>query len=72
MPTKQQSVRVPDGLESAARYAHPELTRVPTAALLRIGLAVLAGFSIPEAIRLLSREPDSRAKLRYPDGAQTE
>ena len=66
MPTKQQSVRVPDGLERAARARHPELGDAPTAVLLRIGLALLAGVSLSEAIRFLAREPNSREKLRYP------
>jgi hypothetical protein len=47
--TRGVAVRVPEDLEQAAR-ATPELAELPLSTLVRVGLAVLAGHPVPDAI----------------------
>jgi hypothetical protein len=54
--TPQLYVRVPPELEQAARAASPELADVNTATLLRIGLLVLAGHQVEDAVPLAMRK----------------
>ena len=49
--TRGVAVRVPEDLEEAAR-ATPELAELPLSTLVRVGLAVLAGHQVEEAIRV--------------------
>jgi hypothetical protein len=48
--SKISAARIPAELEAAARKAHPELAGQPISLVLRVGLAVLAGLSVGEAI----------------------
>jgi hypothetical protein len=50
MATRGVAVRVPEDLEKAARGAVPELADLPLSTLVRVGLAVLAGHQVPDAI----------------------
>jgi hypothetical protein len=52
MATRGVAVRVPEDLEEAARGATPELAELPLSTLVRVGLAVLAGHQVPEAIKV--------------------
>jgi hypothetical protein len=62
MATRGVAVRVPEDLEEAARGAAPELADMPLSTLVRVGLAVLAGHQVPEAVRvaIASRQPPGR------------
>jgi hypothetical protein len=57
--TRPVAARVPEDLEAEARARAPELAYLPLSALLRVGLAVLAGRDLDDAIRvsLASRQP---------------
>jgi hypothetical protein len=50
--TRGVNARLPHDLEEAARNAHPELADLPVSALVRVGVAVLAGHPLHEAIRI--------------------
>lgn len=52
MATRGVAVRVPEDLEAEARGADPELADLPLSTLVRVGLAVLAGREVPEAIKV--------------------
>jgi hypothetical protein len=52
MATRVAAVRVPEDLEEAARGATPALADIPLSTLVRVGLAVLAGHQVPEAIKV--------------------
>ena len=52
MATRGVNVRVPEDLEAAAREATPELADMPLSTLVRVGLAVLSGREVPEAIKV--------------------
>jgi hypothetical protein len=67
MPTRQQTVRMPDGLEQAVRSRHPELADEPLALLIRAGLAVLAGWSLTEAVNGLRGRARYDGRIRLPD-----
>jgi hypothetical protein len=57
--TRPVAARVPEDLEAAARNRAPELAALPLSALVRVGLAVLAGYQLEDAITvsLESRQP---------------
>ena len=56
MPSTQfKGARVPPGLENEARAAAPELAEYGYSALVRAGLALLAGYTMPEAITWAKR-----------------
>lgn len=44
------SIRIPAELEAAARSARPELAALNRSALLRVGLGVLAGLGVTDAL----------------------
>ena len=48
--TRGVAVRVPEDLEQQARATAPELADLPLSTLVRVGLAVLAGHPVPDAI----------------------
>jgi hypothetical protein len=50
--TRGVAVRVPEDLEAAARKATPELAELPLSTLVRVGLAVLAGHQVDNAIKV--------------------
>jgi hypothetical protein len=50
--TRVMASRVEPSLETLARGAHPALATIDASRLLRIGLAVLAGHKVPEAIEV--------------------
>lgn len=53
MATRGVNVRVPEHLEEAARAGAPELADLPVSALIRVGLAMLAGHQeVSDAIRV--------------------
>ncbi len=54
--TPQLYVRVAPELEQAARSANPELAEINTATLLRVGLLVLAGHQVEDAVPLATRK----------------
>jgi hypothetical protein len=54
--TPQLYVRVAPELEHAARAASPDLADVNTATLLRVGLLVLAGHQVDDAVPLAMRK----------------
>lgn len=51
MPTRQRAGAIPDRMVEDAREKNPELSGVPVASLVRIGLLVLAGVPLAEAVR---------------------
>jgi hypothetical protein len=55
--TPLRTVRVPTELESAARRSSPELASLDFATLARVGLAVLAGHAVRDAITLVRTRP---------------
>ena len=55
--TRLRTVRVPAELESAARESAPELAALDFATLARVGLAVLAGHVVRDAIELVRTRP---------------
>lgn len=57
--TRGVAARVPEDLEAAARAKAPELAELPLSTLVRVGLAVLAGHPVEDAIRvaLAYRQP---------------
>ena len=52
MATRGVNARIPEDLEADARGAAPELKELPLSTLVRVGLAVLAGHQVPEAIKV--------------------
>jgi hypothetical protein len=50
--TPKLSVRVAPELEAAAREAVPELASADVSTIIRVGLLVLAGHQVPEALSL--------------------
>jgi hypothetical protein len=60
--TPLRTVRVPVPLESAARKAAPELAALDFATLARVGLAVLAGMKVPEAITAVRTRPGPKPR----------
>jgi hypothetical protein len=50
--TRQRQVRIPEGLEAAARAGTPEFAGLAYSELVRAALAVLAGHAKDEAIRI--------------------
>jgi len=48
--TRRAVARIPEGLEAAARASSPELAALDMSMLLRVGLAVLAGHPVPDAL----------------------
>jgi hypothetical protein len=50
--TRYAPARVPEELEAAARQRAPELAELSFSALVRVGLAVLAGYQLPDAINV--------------------
>jgi hypothetical protein len=54
--TPQRFVRVEPELEQAARLASPELAAIDHATLLRVGLLVLAGHLVEDAVPLAKRK----------------
>jgi hypothetical protein len=52
MATRGVNARIPEDLEEAARGRSPELAELPLSTLVRVGLAVLAGRDVPEAIKV--------------------
>lgn len=60
--TRQMPVRVAPELEAAARSGSPELASLPFATLARVGLAVLAGMSVPEALKAAHTRPGPKPK----------
>ena len=56
---RSTSVHIPASLESEAREKSG-LTYVPMGALIRIGLAVMAGYSPQDATRLFFLDPTSK------------
>jgi hypothetical protein len=59
--TPLRTVRVPAPLESAARRT-PELAALDFATLARVGLAVLAGMAVPEAIKAVRTRPGPKRR----------
>jgi len=59
--TPLRTVRVPAPLESAARRT-PELAALDFATLARVGLAVLSGMSVPEAIKAMRTRTGPKPK----------
>jgi hypothetical protein len=60
--TPLRTVRVPVPLESAARRGAPELAALDFATLARVGLAVLAGMAVPEAIKAVRTRPGPKRR----------
>lgn len=60
--TRQACVAVPEDLETAARAITPELAHLPLSTLARVGLAVLAGHPVDDAIQvaIAYRQPPGR------------
>lgn len=54
--TPKVGVRVDPEMLTAARRAAPELATVNVAHLLRVGLAVLAGYPVDEAVSKMQRK----------------
>ena len=52
MATRGVNARIPEDLEEEARRGSPELAKLPLSTLVRVGLAVLAGREVPEAIEV--------------------
>jgi hypothetical protein len=53
MATRSAAVRVPEDLEAAARATAPEqLDGLPLSTLVRVGLAVLAGHKVDDAVKV--------------------
>lgn len=65
MPTRQQTIRMPDGLENAVRAYQSELADEPFAFIVRVALLVLLGWPVSEAVRVLrgQRSPTGRIKM---------
>lgn len=66
MPTRQQTVRIPDELEAAVRAQHSELRNESLSLIIRVALAGLAGWAIRDALPVLRGTTDPRG-LRIPD-----
>lgn len=58
--TRAAAARIPEQLEAAARERSPELAALDLSTLLRVGLAVLAGSSVAEAIASVKMRPGPR------------
>jgi hypothetical protein len=60
--TRGIRVRVPESLEAAARERSPELAALDMSTLVRVGLAVLGGQAIPDAVTVAvgCRQPRGR------------
>lgn len=54
MPTRVVQARVPEDLEDAARKSAPELAPLDLSTLVRAALAMVAGATVGEAVRLAS------------------
>ena len=64
--TPLRTVRVSVPLESAARRGAPGLAALDFATLARVGLAVLAGMSVPEAIEAARTRSGPKPKVKLP------
>jgi hypothetical protein len=60
--TPLRTVRVPAWLESDARSARPDLAALDFATLARVGLAVLAGMTVPQAIKAQRTRPGPKPR----------
>lgn len=60
--TPQIAARVDPEIVKAARRAAPELATVNVAHLLRVGLAVLAGYPVGEAVRMTQRQTGPKTR----------
>jgi hypothetical protein len=60
--TPSRTVRVSGSVESAARRGAPELAALDFTTLARVGLFVLAGMSLPEAIEAARTRPGPKTK----------
>lgn len=63
--TPQVTVRMPDGLEDAARSGatrsgHADLAQAPVSVLIRAGLAALAGWDLSEVLPRLASKTGAR------------
>ena len=56
-PTPRVAARIPDDLMNAARARSPELADASPSLLIRIGLAVLAGFTVAKALESVTYKP---------------
>ena len=64
--------RIPDALEDQARSYHPELAGFDISRLVRVGLAMAAGRTLPEAIELSKgnkRGPAPKAERQREEAA---
>lgn len=64
--TRMTNARIPEDLEQAARARSPELAAVDFSTLVRIGLAVLAGSPLAEAITTSRMRPGPRSRTGQP------
>jgi hypothetical protein len=60
MATRQTQTRIPEGLEAAVREAQPDLANEALSVLVRVGLAVLAGYGVAEALGKVKGHPVPR------------
>jgi hypothetical protein len=60
--TRTVTARVPESLEKRARASAPELAALDMSTLLRVGLAVLGGLPVGEALRKAQARPGPKPK----------
>jgi hypothetical protein len=64
--TPQIVARVPPELLNAAKNAHPELNDADNSLLVRVALAILAGFTVKTALDYLG-QPKPGHRIRVPE-----
>lgn len=65
--TPAREVRIPKALEQAARAGHPGLANLTPSALIRVGLAVLAGRTLAAAVAAESGRPNRPGRYPLPE-----